>query len=153
MGQIFWVFIMVQDLSFGLAKLSILAFYRRIIPGQRFDIINKILAFMVVIWSVGFFFAYLFRCGTQFWALWAPLHYVLEHCYDSTSMFHAMAISDVVTDFFILSLPFFWVSLSCLLARPYIQKASFAKSPQILRLNMTLGKKLGVSGVFLLGAT
>lgn len=106
---------MVQDLSFGLAKLSILTFYRRIIPTQKFDIINKSLAVVVVLWSVGFFFAYLFRCGTQFWALWAPLHYVLEHCYDSTSMFHAMAISDVVTDFFILSLPFFWVGFSFLL--------------------------------------
>jgi hypothetical protein len=139
---------MVQDLSFGLAKLSILAFYRRIIPTRRFEIINKIVAVVVGMWSVGFFFAYLFRCGTQFWALWAPLHYVMEHCYDSTSMFHAMAISDVVTDFFILSLPFFWVGWSS-----HILKLSFANIPQILRLNMTLGKRLGVSGVFLLGAT
>ena len=139
---------MVQDLSFGLAKLSILAFYRRIIPTRRFEIINKVLAVVVGMWSIGFFVAYLFRCGTQFWALWAPLHYVMEHCYDSTSMFHAMAISDVVTDFFILSLPFFWVGWSS-----HILKLSFANIPQILRLNMTLGKRLGVSGVFLLGAT
>lgn len=110
-NQIFWVFIMVQDLSFGLVKLSILTFYRRIIATQKVDIIKKILAVLVVLWSLGFFFAYLFRCGTQFWALWAPLHYVMEYCYDSTSMFHAMAISDVLTDFLILSLPFFWVGI------------------------------------------
>lgn len=143
---------MVQDLSFGLAKLSILTFYRRIIPTQKFDTINKTLAVVVVLWSIGFFFAYLFRCGTQFWALWAPLHYVLEYCYDSTSMFQAMAISDVVTDFFILSLPFFWVSF-LIPSLPQSRRVPFANLPQILRLNMTLGKRLGVSGVFLLGAT
>lgn len=68
-------------------------------------------------------------------------------------MFHAMAISDVVTDFFILSLPFFWVSFSSLLSGLLYHALFVAKVPQILRLNMTLGKKLGVSGVFLLGAT
>lgn len=144
---------MIQDLSFGLAKLSILIFYRRIIPTQKFDIVNKTLAVLVVLWSVGFFFAYLFRCGTQFWALWAPLHYVLEYCYDSTSMFHAMAISDVITDFFILSLPFFWVSCLICSSRQRRWGLPVANFPQILRLNMTLGKRLGVSGVFLLGAT
>lgn len=107
--QVFWVFIMTQCLAFGMAKLSILYFYRRIFPGQTFRVLSAILIFVTGVWTTGFFFAYMFRCGNNFWALWAPLMYLIEHCYDSKPMFHAMCISDVVTDFLILSLPWFWV--------------------------------------------
>jgi hypothetical protein len=128
--KIFWIFIMVQDLAFGLAKLSVLYFYRRIFHSPTFHILTSILIGVVGVWTVGFFFAYMFRCGTEFWALWAPLKDLIEHCYDSTPMFKALAVSDVVTDVLILSLPLYW----------------------IWKLNMTLGKRLAVSGVFLLGA-
>ncbi|KUI73105.1 hypothetical protein VM1G_09143 [Cytospora mali] len=115
---IFWVFNMVQDLSFGLAKLSVLFFYRRIFSTPIFKGLNTTLMVIVSILSVGFFFAYLFRCGTNFWALWAPLEDLIKYCYTSTPMFYALGISDVITDVFVLSLPFFWVSLlisvSCL---------------------------------------
>ncbi|KAI1843549.1 hypothetical protein JX266_010182 [Neoarthrinium moseri] len=127
--KIFWVFIMVQDVAFGLVKLSILCFYRRIFPSKVFRALNTTLIVITTIWTVGFFFAYMFRCGTNFWALWAPLQYLIQYCYDSTAMFYTLAISDVATDVFILSLPLFW----------------------LFKLNMTPAKRLAVSGVFLLG--
>jgi hypothetical protein len=108
--QIFYAFILVQCIAFGLAKLSILFFYRRIFFTKTFKIATSVMIGIVSIWSIGFFFAYVFRCGTHFWALWAPLMYLLEYCYDSKPFFYTLAISDVITDFIILSLPFFWVS-------------------------------------------
>ncbi|KAI1291170.1 hypothetical protein F5Y03DRAFT_403608 [Xylaria venustula] len=128
--KIFYAFILTQSVAFGLAKLSILYFYRRIFSSKPFKIITSTLIVIVGIWSVGFFFAYLFRCGTNFWALWAPLEYLIKYCYDSKPLFYTLAISDVITDFVILSLPLFWV----------------------WRLNLSRAKRFAVSGVFLLGA-
>lgn len=111
-AQLFWAFNLVQEFSFGLAKLSVLFFYRRIFVSPVFKAINTALMVIVSVWSVGFFFAYMFRCGTNFWALWAPLKDLLKYCYKSTPYFYAMCVSDVATDVFILSLPIFWVSTS-----------------------------------------
>ncbi len=107
--QIFYVFMIVQSLSFGLAKLSVLYFYRRIFPSETFRVLNMGLVVLVVIWTVAFFFANVFRCGINFWARWAPVEALKEYCYDSTPMFYTLAIADVVTDGLILSLPMFWV--------------------------------------------
>lgn len=109
--QLFWAFNLVQEFSFGLAKLSVLFFYRRIFPSQVFRAINTTLMVIVSVWTISFFFAYTFRCGTNFWALWAPLKDLLKYCYKSTPYFYAMCVSDVATDVFILSLPIFWVSI------------------------------------------
>ncbi|KAH9883681.1 hypothetical protein F4778DRAFT_788338 [Xylariomycetidae sp. FL2044] len=128
--KIFFAFILMQAVAFGLVKLSVLYFYRRIFFSRTFSILTAIMIGVVGVWTVGFFFAYLFRCGSNFWALWAPLMYLLEYCYDSKPLFYTLAISDVITDFIILSLPIFWV----------------------WRLNMTTAKRFAVSGVFLLGA-
>ncbi|KAI0485071.1 hypothetical protein GGR56DRAFT_616728 [Xylariaceae sp. FL0804] len=127
--KIFWSFDLVQCFAFGTAKLSVLFFYRRIFRGKTFHILTTSMIIIVVIWTVGFFFAILFRCGTQFWALWAPLKYLLANCYDSTPLFQAFAISDVITDTFILIIPVYWTT----------------------RLHMTFGRKIAVCGVFLLG--
>ncbi|KAI0802500.1 hypothetical protein GGR55DRAFT_700984 [Xylaria sp. FL0064] len=128
--KIFFAFILTQNFAFGFAKLSILYFYRRIFYTRTFKIVTSVMIVVVGIWAVGFFFAYLFRCGTNFWALWAPLKFLIEYCYDSKPLFYTLAISDVITDFVILSLPLFWV----------------------WRLNMSIAKRFALSGVFLLGA-
>ncbi|KAI1352661.1 hypothetical protein F5Y01DRAFT_279132 [Xylaria sp. FL0043] len=127
--KIFYAFILTQNIAFGFAKLSVLYFYRRIILCRTFKIVTSVMIVIVGIWAIGFFFAYLFRCGTNFWALWAPLEFLIEYCYDSKALFYTMAISDVITDFVILSLPLFWV----------------------WRLNMSIPKRFALSGVFLLG--
>ncbi|OTB01691.1 hypothetical protein M426DRAFT_14305 [Hypoxylon sp. CI-4A] len=128
--KIFWAFDLVQCFAFGTAKLSVLFFYRRIFYGRVFNTISIIGVAIIVVWTLGFFFAILFRCGTQFWALWAPLKFLLANCYPSTPMFQAFSISDVITDVLILAIPVYWTS----------------------RLQMRWSKKLAVCGVFLLGA-
>lgn len=127
--KIFWAFDLVQCLAFGAVKLSVLYFYRRIFIGRTFNVVSFTMITIVVVWSLGFFFAILFRCGTQFWALWAPLVYLLQNCYNSTPMFLAFTISDVITDVLILLIPVYW----------------------IMQLNMSLAKRFGVCSVFLLG--
>ncbi|KAI1773035.1 hypothetical protein F4818DRAFT_131335 [Hypoxylon cercidicola] len=128
--KIFFAFMLTQAVAFGLAKLSILYFYRRIFFSRTFKTLTTVMIVIVAIWTIGFFVAYLFRCGTNFWALWAPLMYLVEYCYDSKPLFYSLAISDVITDVVILSLPLFWV----------------------WRLQTTIAKRFALSGVFLLGA-
>lgn len=65
---------------------------------------------IVVVWIVSFFFAVLFRCGTNYWAYWSTLQALLSHCNDSTKNFQAFSISDVITDGLILLLPIHWVN-------------------------------------------
>ncbi|TVY83828.1 hypothetical protein LSUE1_G001333 [Lachnellula suecica] len=128
--KIFWSFDLVQCLAFGTAKLSVIFFYRRIFRGSVFNALTIAMAVIVSIWTVGFFFAILFRCGTKFWALWAPLKFLLTNCYSSTPMFQAFTISDVITDVMILLIPMYWTS----------------------KLQMSFRRKLAVCAVFLLGA-
>ncbi|KAI9666608.1 MAG: hypothetical protein M1821_004544 [Bathelium mastoideum] len=128
--KIFWTFDLVQCWAFGTAKLSVIFFYRRIFTGKVFNVISISMVAIVCVWTLGFFFAILFRCGTHFWALWAPLIYLLQNCYLSTPMFQAFTISDVITDVLILTIPVYWVS----------------------KLKMPLTQRVGVCGVFLLGA-
>ncbi|KAI2629786.1 hypothetical protein GGR54DRAFT_650075 [Hypoxylon sp. NC1633] len=128
--KLFFAFILTQAIGFGLVKLSVLYFYRRIFLTRTFKTLTTIIIVIVGVWSIGFFVAYLFRCGTNFWALWAPLMYLVQYCYDSKPLFYSLAISDVITDVIILSLPLFWV----------------------WRLQMSTAQRFAVSGVFLLGA-
>ena len=108
--QMFWAFCLIQCFAFGAVKLSVLFLYRRIFRGKAFNIISIFLIATVIVWTISFFFAILFRCGTNFWALWAPLKYLIKHCYVSTPMFLAMTSSDVITDVLILASPIYWVS-------------------------------------------
>ncbi|KAI1178142.1 hypothetical protein F4777DRAFT_595229 [Nemania sp. FL0916] len=128
--QIFWAFLLVQTWAFGLAKLSVLFFYRRIFPSKAFGIITVILIVFITSCSIAFFFAFLFHCGTYFEANWAPLGYLVQHCWTTTPLTDTLTVTDVVTDVFILSLPVYWVS----------------------KLNMPWTKRLAVISVFLLGA-
>lgn len=128
--KIEWAFNLVQCLSFGTAKLSVILFYRRIFRGQVFDIISKTMIAIVIAWMLSFFLAILFECGTNYWALWSTLENLLAHCVDDTKIFKAFSISDVITDVLILSMPFYW----------------------LWNLHMSWSRKIAVTGIFLLGA-
>lgn len=127
--KIEWSFNLVQCLSFGTAKLSVLCFYRRIFRGQVFEILSKTMIAIVCVWTLSFFLSILFECGTNYWSLWSTLDNLLTHCVNDTIIFKAFSISDVITDGLILSLPLYW----------------------IWNLHMSATRKSAVSGVFLLG--
>lgn len=77
---------------------------------------------------VAFFFKNILQCVPAY-LFWAPPSRQKGHCINSVPSYLAYAITDLVTDIMILSLP----------------------APQVLRLNMPLGRRLAVSGIFLLG--
>lgn len=87
-----------------------LFFYRRIFRGKAFDIITSTLIGFVIVWILSFFFAILFRCGTNFWSLWAPLEYLIANCYNIAPVFEAFTVTDVITDGLILTIPIYYVS-------------------------------------------
>lgn len=69
---------------------------------KRFRICAQIILIIVISWTVAFFFANLFTCY--------PISPYIEafyknNCVDGLSLWYAMAISDIIVDFFIILLP------------------------------------------------
>ncbi len=96
---------LTQVWAFGAIKLSVLFFYRRIFRGKIFDISTKVMMGIVIAWTLSFFFAFLFTCGTNFGANWSTLKALLTQCHAQHTYQLAMAISDVLTDGLILVIP------------------------------------------------
>lgn len=60
----------------------------------------------MVIWGTGFFFAYLFVCGTDFFAYYGSNQvFEKEHCVQTTALNNGFAASDVVADLVIILMP------------------------------------------------
>lgn len=106
--QVQYVFLCLELLGFGLVKLSVIFFCRRIfcdVFKGRFDIITKVLITLVVLWSVGFTFAMIFECGTNFWALFSTAENLVKSYVKTLKLAEAFVISDATTDLMILCLP------------------------------------------------
>ncbi|KAI9648976.1 hypothetical protein NHQ30_001542 [Ciborinia camelliae] len=127
----FQIFLM---LAYGSIKLSIVAFYRRIFvvgKNDAFDIISKISAATIFLWTVAFIFIIIFDCGTAVWANWGSTTAQLQYCAIGFTSEYGLAISDFLVDILVFLLPL----------------------PIIWRLRLSTKKKIAVSGVFLLGAS
>ena len=95
-------------LAYGFLKLSVIFFYRRIFVTRAwstFDIVTKVSAVIVVLWTIGFFLVNIFGCGRHFDYGWGPL-VEEEHCVDGLVELEALMISDFITDLLVLILPF-----------------------------------------------
>ncbi|MCJ1469122.1 hypothetical protein MMC07_007755 [Pseudocyphellaria aurata] len=128
-----YIFLCLELLGFGLVKLSVIFFCRRIfcdVFKNNFDMITKFLITLVIIWSVGFTFAMIFECGTSFWALFSTAENLVKNCAKTLKLAEAFVISDVITDLMILCLPL----------------------PMVWRLQMSTRRKISATGVFLLGS-
>lgn len=100
-----YAFNSMQVLIFGLMKLSVLLFYRRVFRGKVFDLFSKLMIAIIGIWTISFVCAYLFACGSNFWALWSTLDVFVTRCANDNLIYKTMSISDVTTDIIILSIP------------------------------------------------
>ncbi|KAJ8066070.1 hypothetical protein OCU04_005162 [Sclerotinia nivalis] len=121
-------------LAYGSIKLSIIAFYRRIFVVCRndaFDIVSKIAAAIIFLWTVAFIFIIIFDCGTAVWANWGSTTAQLKYCAIGFTSEYGLAISDFLVDIFVFLLPL----------------------PIIWRLRLSTNKRIAVSGIFLLGAS
>ncbi|KAF6225282.1 hypothetical protein HO133_010480 [Letharia lupina] len=83
---------------------------------------------VVVVWTLGFFFANLFQCW-PLWIDWTDFGFTPQNCINTNAMYLAQAWSDVLTDLIILTLPL----------------------PCIWVMQLPARHKAAVSGMFLLG--
>ena len=101
----------MQILELGLVKLSFLFFYRRVFvtlttKNGAMGLLNLSMILIMLVWCIGFFFAYLFVCGTDFYAYYGRNQvFEKQHCVQTTMLNTAFASSDVIADFIILVMP------------------------------------------------
>ena len=106
--QVEFVFTTFLIAAYGFIKLSIILYYRRLFStGQNrgFDMATKASAVIVVLWTLVFFCLQVFNCGTHFSKNWGPL-VALTSCVEGKKRDLALFVSDLVTDLFVIALPF-----------------------------------------------
>ena len=126
-----WGFQSVEKLAFGLIKLSILFLWMRIFARatRGFIIFCWIMIGIIIAWSLTFFFATVFQCGTRWDWNWSPIFFFLTKCTDTLAMLTVFTATDLLTDFIIMLMPV----------------------PLIWKLNMPTRKKVAVTAVFMVG--
>ena len=100
--------------AYGFIKLSVIFFYRRIfVKGTRtwFDIATKVSVAIVIMWTVAFFLAEIFKCGPHVSDNWGPLIDVTQ-CADPDKLLNGLFVSDFLTDLLVLLLPIPIVSVT-----------------------------------------
>ena len=120
---------LVMSLTFGIIKLSVLLLYRRLFIGSLFDFYSLTMCGVIALWSLSFFFAFAFQCGTDIANWWTSAATIEAYCDNTGALSVAFAISDVITDLMILITPL----------------------PIVWRLQMSVANKVGVTAIFLLG--
>ena len=103
----------MQVLALTFIKLSCMFFYRRIFrvgSNKIFDAAMVGVVVIIVLWAISFFFAFTFMCGTHFNYLWTSLANEAK-CAKTMMLQQGFAISDVITDFFVLlfPIPLVWI--------------------------------------------
>ena len=119
---------LTTTLTFGLTKLSVLLFYKRVFRGNTFNVAVWTMISIVSVWTVAFFFSNLLQCF-PIWVNWESSGGLVDYCINTNMMYLAQAWTDVLTDMMILSLPI----------------------PCIWALQMPARHKVGVTAIFLLG--
>ncbi|KAI1801822.1 hypothetical protein F4811DRAFT_573640 [Daldinia bambusicola] len=125
-----YAFQTTEKLTFGLIKLSILFLWKRIFgPTRYFVVFCWIMIGIISAWSLSFFFATVFQCGTQWTWNWAPIGIFLTQCTNTLNMLTVFTATDLLTDFIIMLMP----------------------APIIWKLHMPTKKKIGVTSIFMVG--
>lgn len=126
-----WIIWLLMIPANGLIKLSAIFLYRRLFvvnKGTTFDTITKVLIVICSLWTIAFWFATIFGCGTHFTNPWKPLMFIME-C-NTNMRLDGLMISDLITDAIVWLLPM----------------------PVVWRLKMQWSQKLYITGIFFLAA-
>ncbi|KAI0854094.1 hypothetical protein F5Y00DRAFT_256594 [Daldinia vernicosa] len=125
-----YAFQITEKLAFGLIKLSLIFLWKRLFgPAKYF---TRICWFMIAVtsgWSLSFFFATIFECGTNWTWNWAPIAIFLNQCAGTPIMLSVFTGMDLLTDLIIMFMPV----------------------PLIWGLRMPIKKKMGVTSILVLG--
>ncbi|KAI3326761.1 hypothetical protein HD806DRAFT_417342 [Xylariaceae sp. AK1471] len=131
--KIQWAFDLMLPLAFGCIKASFLFFYLRIFVVNKRNATSYLLTgliIIVVLSSASFFFASLFQCRLNFSALWGSTNDIVENCDDTMHLVLSVCITGFILDIIIFTVPV----------------------PLVWQLNLSVGKKISIVGVFLLGS-
>ena len=124
---------MIEKPAYGLIKLSVLFFYRRVFNSSNTTkTATSIMILLITLWTISFLFASLFICGGHPQTLWSKDTFYgmnAQNCGDTSKLLLWFAITDVIGDITILALPY----------------------PRIRRMKVSMREKLGISGILLLG--
>jgi len=128
----FWPFELQQIPALGLVKLSIVFFYRRVFntggtPWYHWT--TAITIAIITLWTVAYFFAFLFICGTTPSNYWKSAKDEKAFCVKTQKLHLSFAVSDMILDciVMIIALPMIW------------------------NLHMSTSRKFAVTAVFGLG--
>ncbi|KAI0469384.1 hypothetical protein F4859DRAFT_487987 [Xylaria cf. heliscus] len=120
-----------EKLVFGLVKLSILFLWKRLFGGpfKRFRVMCWALIVFTILWTAAFFFTTIFQCGTNWQLNWAHIEIFLTKCIKSLDVLTVFAVTDILSDFIIISMPI----------------------PLIWSLHLPIKKRVALTSVFLVG--
>jgi len=121
--------VVIEKPAYGLIKLSVLLFYRRIFTTEAFRSRNNIVIILIALWALAFFLAEVFVCGSRPAILWRGKP-SKGQCVNQAQLLLWFAITDIIGDIAVLTMPY-----GC-----------------IRRLQMDRRKKSGLIGIFMLGA-
>ena len=121
-GQVDYAQLIVEKIAYTCIKISVLLFYRRIFITPTFRFISNVATALIIAWGIAFLFAEAFDCGSD--------SHNGHPCARSEWTVLWFAITDVISDLVILAMPY----------------------PMINMLQMSKKEKIGLSGLFLLGA-
>lgn len=131
--KIQWAFDLMLPLALGSVKTSFLFFYLRIFLVNRRSLAGYLLGgliTLVILWSLSFFFASLFQCRLNFWALWGSTSDIVNNCTQTMQLVLAVCITGVITDTAIICAPI----------------------PLVWQLKLSTAKKISIVAIFLLGS-
>ncbi|KAK6953910.1 hypothetical protein Daesc_003872 [Daldinia eschscholtzii] len=125
-----YIFQVIEKPAFGLIKLSLIFLWKRLFkPAKYFSAVCWVMIVITSGWSLSFFFATLFQCGTKWKFNVADVKTFRNECNSSPSMIAAFTGLDLLTDVIIMFMPV----------------------PLIWGLRMPTRKKASVTGIFILG--
>lgn len=128
----FFILTLISTPALALIKLSCVLFYERVFAKGSGRIVNvalHALTVVIVLWGCGFFFSWLFGCGTHFDYYWTSQENQLKCPADLAKINLSLAISNFLIDCIIMLFPI----------------------PLVLRLQMSRANKFATLIVFALG--
>ena len=122
----------IEPVALGCIKLSFIYFYRSIFwVATKFIRASTISIWIVIAWTIAFFVAELAICGKHLDYLWnLNQNLAGQHCGDKGALLVAFALSSVLTDILVLTLPIMCVK----------------------QIQIDKSKRYGMYGIILLGA-
>lgn len=128
--QIVLGYSIVEKITFGVIKISVIMAYRRIFRGRGFNIASLCMMVVCTLLALSFLITSALQCHVRNWNLKYLEWSHRKHCIQAEISWSGYAIADVLTDLVLLLFPV----------------------PLVWKLQLTMSKKISVLLVFLLGS-